>query len=107
MVFDVTHISEYTFSQPVFLEPHVVRLRPQQDHQQNLLTYKMEVDPEPAGVSPCTDLDGNVTERVWFGGLHPGLAITTRFQLETLNSQPLNFLLESSGSDLPLSLIHI
>ena len=102
MLFDVTHISEYTFSQPVFLEPHIVRLRPQQDHRQNLLTYELEVEPEAAGVSTCADLDGNVIYNLWFELLHERLAITTRFRLETLNRQPLNFLLEPLGSDLPM-----
>ena len=102
MLFAVTHSTNFAYSQPVFLEPHSVRLRPREDSCQKLLDFEMRVEPRPAGVSSCVDLDGNVTSRVWFDDLQETLNITTTFAAETLRTNPFDFILDPGGLVLPM-----
>lgn len=97
MLFEVTHTTEFSYSQPVFLEPLTVRLRPRSDSWQRLLQFDMNADPQPAGLSAYTDLDGNVIDRMWFNGSHESLIITTSFVAETLRTNPFSFILDPDG----------
>ena len=103
MLFEVTHTIEFSYSQPVFLEPHTVRLRPRCDSQQKVLDFHLVVEPTPAGLTPCNDLDGNLTDYVWFEGLQDLLNITASFSLETLRLDPFDFILEPSAVVLPMA----
>ena len=102
MLFEVTHTTQFSYSQPVFLEPHHVRLRPRYDGRQRPLCFDMRVEPSPEGMSTCTDLDGNVTDRVWFSGPQETLNITTSFRAETLDKSAFDFLLDPSALTLPM-----
>ena len=79
MQYQVAHITEYSYSVPVFLEPHTVRLRPRCDSWQKLLRFDMRVDPLPAGITECIELDGTSGSRMWFNDLHDKLTIRTEF----------------------------
>ena len=94
MLFEVTHTTDFAYSQPVFLEPHSVRLRPREDGWQKLLDFDMRVEPRPVGVSSYIDLDGNVISSVWFDDLHESLSITTTFTAETFHTNPFDFILD-------------
>ena len=102
MLFHVTHITEFRYSHPVFLEPHRVQLRPRHDGCQRLLDFDMHVDPAPAGLSACIELDGNASDRLWFNDLQKRLAITTRFTVETLCTNPFDYILDPAGLRLPM-----
>jgi hypothetical protein len=66
------------YSRPVFLEPHMLKLRPRCDGMQNLTQFEWRVEPRPAGASDGIDLDGNASANVWFEGLTETLAIESR-----------------------------
>lgn len=102
MLFQVTHITEFRYSHPVFLEPHRIQLRPRHDSCQRLLDFDMRVQPAPAGRSACIELDGNESDRLWFNGLQRMLAITTRFTVETLRTNPFDYILDPAGLRLPM-----
>lgn len=103
MLFEVTHTIEYSYSQPVFLEPHTIRLRPRRDSHQTLLDFRMGVTPMPAGRNACNDLDGNLSDYVWFEGLQDLLSISASFRVETLLLDPFDFILEPSALVLPMA----
>ena len=103
MLFDVTHTIEFSYTRPVFLEPHSIRLRPRDDGSQRLLSYDLKVEPSPAGLTECTELDGNVATRAWFDGLQERLKISTAFKVETLRRDPFDFILEPTALDLPMT----
>lgn len=102
MLFEVTHTTDFAYSQPVFLEPHSVRLRPREDGWQKLLDFDMRVEPRPVGVSSYIDLDGNVISSVWFDDLHESLSITTTFTAETFHTNPFDFILDPGALVLPM-----
>ena len=43
MILVIEHLTCFTYSRPVFLEPHILRLRPRCDWNQRLLDFEMEI----------------------------------------------------------------
>ena len=102
MLFEVTHITRFSYSQPVFLEPLSVRLRPRNDSWQKLLHFDMRFEPPPAGLYTYLDLEGNDTSRVSFNGIQEALTITTTFEAETFRTNPFDFILDPAALVLPV-----
>lgn len=103
MLFTVTHTTTYCYSQPICLDPHTLRLRPRDDGTQRLLHFHMQIEPQPAGVSEGRDQEGNATTYTWFEGKTNSLRVITGFALETLRSNPFDYLLsDPSAQTLPL-----
>ena len=102
MFFQVKHVTRYSYSQPVFCDPLTVRLRPREDPSQRLLRYRLDIWPEPAGISEQTDLAGNAVAVAWFQEVTLSLSVTTTFLVETLNTNPYNFILDPDALRLPL-----
>lgn len=93
MLFNITHRTHYQYSHPVFLEPFTVRLRPRCDATQTLRSYRVDVSPEPSGITHCHDLYGTNTETVWFGGLHDNLLIEVHSVVETHYGNSFDFII--------------
>ena len=102
MLFQISHRTEFFYNRPVFIEPHTVRLRPRCDAWQNLLDHEVDVEPQPAGLTECIDLDGNSVTRLWFNGTHESLSIITRSTVETLRRNPFDFVLDSEALAMPV-----
>ena len=75
MFFEITHKTTYTYSRPVFLEPHHLRVRPRCDGVQNLTYFDSKIEPRPSGSTDGIDLDGNIVENVWFQDLTEKLVV--------------------------------
>ncbi|MDH3443132.1 MAG: transglutaminase family protein [Deltaproteobacteria bacterium] len=93
MLFKATHVTDYCYSRPVFLEPHVIRLRPRSDGVQQLRSFHLRIDPPPAGMTECLDIEGNATVQVWFSDNTERLCIATEFLLETFRINPFDFII--------------
>lgn len=99
----VHHVTSYVYEAAVFLEPHVVRLRPRDDAAQRLTGFEMQVDPAPAGRSEGTDAWGNTVTWLWFDRTTPSLRIETRTRAELLRADPFDYILPAVESGrLPL-----
>ena len=96
-----THSTVYRYDAPVTQEPHTVRLRPRTDASQRLLSFALQISPAPAGQCECLDRDGNVVLETWFDTSMRELAIQSSFEVETVRTNPFDFLLQGSGK-LPL-----
>lgn len=92
MRFQVIHTTRYLYDRPVVLEPHTLRLRPRSDPFQQLHYFSASFKPQPAGVSDSIDLDGNAITIAWFDGFSDGLRITSRCTVDTLCTNPFNFI---------------
>lgn len=75
-----------------------MRMKPRSDSSQRLLDFSLDVSPMPAGVSDCLDLDGNSCSTLWFDGIHQRLCITVNSNVETIVSNPFNFMITSQGA---------
>lgn len=103
MRYQIIHKTIYSYSQPIALEPHLIRLRPRSDSWQTLQQFALNVLPEPIGQSQNVDLDGNSIIKVWFGSdLTDNLQVEARSQVETYCTNPFNYLLEPWAVKLPI-----
>ena len=97
MLFHIVHRLTYTYSEPVFLEPITLRLTPRQDASQRLLQHRLTLLPEPAGMSHVLEPDGTDAVISWFTHTHPVLTITMETQVETLRTNPFDWILTDPG----------
>lgn len=98
MRFVASHTTRFRYSAPVYLEPHVIRLRPRCDSFQRLLRYRLTVTPEPKLLSEALDVEGGVVAHAWFSGLTQALDVTSEFEVETLRINPFDYLLIGDGA---------
>ena len=66
MKITVTHSTVYRYDFPVYLEPHIFRLRPRTNSSQRLLAFDLQITPTPAGTTECLDQDGTLALNAWF-----------------------------------------
>lgn len=88
MKYRVNHLTTYTYTKPVFLEPHLIRLCPRSDPGQTVLSFKLHVSPQPTGISHNIDADNNPFHLVWFDDLTQEFQIDSSFLVETLKPNP-------------------
>ena len=101
MLWNIHHVTEYAYTGPVFLEPHVLRLTPCSDATQQLQSFEMQITPEPAGRSEVVGMDGNRVTHAWFEEQTESLRIEVRSRVATLRDDPFGFLWEGART-LPL-----
>ena len=102
MLFEVTHVTTYNYSRPVFLEPHTLRFHPRSDGQQRVNRFDLSVNPHPEVITECLDCEGNVVTEVWFGSLTDAFEVTVQFAVETLRRDPFDYLLSPDAEKLPI-----
>jgi transglutaminase-like putative cysteine protease len=102
MLFNIEHYTDYSFTRPVFLEPHYLRFQPRSDPSQRLLRFDLEIDPAPAGTSQALDADGNQVTLAWFNQLHGELSIHATAEVETRRENPFDYLLLPENRRLPI-----
>lgn len=102
MLIEIKHVTTFSYSDLVFLEPHTLRLRPRCDVWQNLRDYQLCVEPDPADQTECIDLDGNSVTSMWFSGTQQSLSITTTSTVETLRDNPFDYVLATEFLVLPV-----
>ena len=98
MTICLTHKTEYTFSQPVFLEPHTLRLSPRCDQFQQAVELVYSVAPEPIGFCDSVDLDGTTSRLVWFSDETDFLSVETSCTVAVTRRDPFSFLLYPGSS---------
>ncbi|MEP0916257.1 transglutaminase family protein [Leptolyngbya sp. DQ-M1] len=103
MLYQISHTTTYTYSDPVTLQPHLIRLRPRSDSWQMLTMFSLQVTPIPISQSELTDLDGNIFIKVWFSPeLTTSLNVQALSQTLTQQPNPFNYLLEPWAIALPI-----
>ena len=102
MLLQIRHITRYHYEKPVYCEPLTIRLRPRDDSSHRLESFRLKVQPEPAGITQFKDLYGNEVTRCWFKGFTSELTVTTDCVVETFLQKPFCFLLAPEAVTLPL-----
>ena len=92
MIYHIRHKTNYTYSAPVFLEPHTVCLCPRNDMSQKISSFSMKVEPQPAGMQHFLDAEGNNGTCIWFNEKTPALSIATSFTAQTFGTNPFSYL---------------
>ncbi|WP_209329474.1 transglutaminase family protein [Lunatimonas salinarum] len=91
----IYHETIYTYPSPVFLNPHQVYLKPLQRDYLTLRDYRVDVFPEPLGISERFSLEGNPYFLIWFGSPSEELRIILHAQVECRPFNPYAFVLDS------------
>jgi transglutaminase-like putative cysteine protease len=102
MKISVTHSTVYRYDLPVFLEPHIFRLRPRTNSAQRLLAFDLQITPTPAGTTECLDQDGTLALNAWFNTPTMELSVLSRFTVEMLRQNPFDYVLSGQSLHLPL-----
>jgi transglutaminase-like putative cysteine protease len=98
----VTHSTVYRYDFPVFLEPHIFRLRPRTNSAQRLLAFDLQITPLPTGTTECLDQDGTLALNAWFNTPTRELSVLSRFTVEMLRQNPFDYILTGQSLRLPL-----
>jgi len=103
MIIKIRHTTRYKYTESVFLDPQTIRLRPKSDGSQRLISFDIDIDPAPDGIADIVDVAGNDSTCVWFSGKHDHLTITTRSEVETLRTNPFDYIItEHSVTKIPV-----
>jgi transglutaminase-like putative cysteine protease len=101
MLYQISHQTTYTYSQTVSLNPHLIRLRPRCNNWQKLHNFSLLVNPQPQSISELIDLDGNDFSKLWFDTPTNQLSLQILAKVETWQTNPFNYLLETWATTLP------
>ncbi len=99
----VKHSSRYSYSKPVSLLPHIIRLRPRCDGTVRLVRFEAEIEPAPVTLSDCLDIEGNPVLHAWFRDTTTQLTIETSFEVETSRSNPFDYLLAARAESVSIA----
>jgi transglutaminase-like putative cysteine protease len=102
MKITVTHSTFYRYDFPVYLEPHIFRLRPRMTVVQRLLAFDLQVSPTPLGTTECLDQDGNLALNAWFNAPTRELSVRSQFTVEMLRENPFDYVIIGESLNLPL-----
>ncbi len=90
--FKISHHIRFTYSAPVFHEPHILRLRPRCGPFQQIERFALTLEPEPAGIQDFLDSEGNHAACLWFENTRDFLSLSTLLEVKTLCVNPFAFL---------------
>ena len=96
MQFKITHITEYNYSEEVFLEPHYLRFKPKITPYLDVEKFDIQIDPLPSGFSEHIDSENNHIRLYWFENMHNKLSILVNSAIDIKTFNPFNFLIYPS-----------
>ena len=82
MRYDITHTTEYDYSESVAVAHHVARLKPRDLPNQECRLHELSIAPAPAQTSTYEDYFGNLVTIVAVQGAHSDLVIRARSTVE-------------------------
>ncbi len=88
----IYHKTEYKYSKPVFLEPHIVRLTPITGHYISLLESNLTISPKPSSISYNIESDGSTACFACFNPKIDSLSIEHTSVVESQERNPFSFL---------------
>jgi len=104
MDYRISHQTTYTYSRPVALAPHDLRLIPRSDGHQHLRSLAVQILPLPQGESTVLDTYGNHLRRYWWSEEPTTtLMIQVTSEVTTYCENPFNYLLDPWATTLPFN----
>jgi len=104
MLLNIRHLTQYTYSQPVILGPHCLRLTPRPDACAAIIERHLKIIPEPADIKINLENDGTSSHWLRFQGETSTLSIESKMSLNiNLEKDPFDFLIDPpTCSSLPM-----
>lgn len=82
MIYDIRHVTTYSYASPVSFARCSLRLEPSNDSGQTLVSYRVEIKPAPATRTIRTDFFGINTQSILIDAPHRSLRIESRARVE-------------------------
>jgi transglutaminase-like putative cysteine protease len=89
----IIHHTEYEYTDNIFLEPHYLRLKPKSVSYLSLESFKIDISPDPTGISEFIDAENNGLHFCWFEDLHRKLIIRTDMVITISDFNPFHFII--------------
>lgn len=90
MIYQVTHRTTFTYTQPVAISHHVLRLTPRSHPRQHCLRFNMTIDPAPSVRSESEDYFGNPITHLTIQTPHPQLIFEAKTLLDVMKPPPIH-----------------
>jgi transglutaminase-like putative cysteine protease len=100
MILSVTHDSHYLYETTVSLSQHLIYLRPRENASQRLRRFDLTVSPDAVLSNVIDPLDNDLIQ-AFFPKESDRIDISTAFEIETLNTNPFNFVLKDYAINFP------
>lgn len=100
--YKILHRTYYNYSETVTLGPHHLLIRPREDHELRIESFKLRISPQ-AKVLWHRGVEGNSVATISFSQATRQLAIESEVVVQQYNESPLNFLVEDYAIDYPFS----
>jgi len=104
MLLNIRHLTQYTYSQPVILGPHSLRLTPRPDGSVDIIERDLKIIPEPVDIKVNLESDGSLSHWLRFEGETKFFSIESKMLIRLdLNKNPFDFLIDPpTCSNLPM-----
>ena len=100
MRLSIRHEIRYEYDEPVFVEPHILRLRPLNNPAQQLLSARIAIDPAPQVLTQASDVEDNDAMFACFEGTTDRLRIVAESEVSTLVSNPFDYIIDEDAATL-------
>ncbi|WP_143960402.1 transglutaminase family protein [Litoribacter populi] len=90
----IVHLTRYSYSESVVLNPHSIFLCPLQKSHYTLSNYKIEITPKPMDMELRHNIDNNPYYLSWFEGETEKLEIKVDFSVQLKAFNPFAFILD-------------
>ena len=90
MIYQVTHRTTFTYTQPVAISHHVLRLTPRSHPQQHCLRSSLRIDPAPSVRSDGKDFFGNPLTHLTIQAPHSELVVESQHLINVLKPSPIH-----------------
>ena len=93
MILNLRHTTTYTYDQPVYLQPHYLRLTPRADGYESLLERELNITPQPSSIKTSVENDGSISHWVRFEGETNSLVVESKAMISLITDKnPFDFL---------------
>lgn len=89
----IVHETLYSFSQSVFIEPHILRLLPKTIGGENPKPFELEIEPKPSGLKKILDEENNYCHVAWFDEMSDHLKVKSTSVLPIAEYNPFDYLI--------------
>lgn len=90
MIYQVTHRTSFTYTQPVAISHHVLRLTPRSHPRQHYLRSTVSIDPLPSVRSDGKDYFGNPLTHLTIQTPHPALVVEAQTLVDVVQPEPIH-----------------
>jgi transglutaminase-like putative cysteine protease len=97
----IHHHTRYDYDRPVYLSPHILRLKPAAHSRTPIKDYSLQVQPDNHSIHWQQDPFGNFLARVLFQDAVRHMVIDVKLTAELIPINPFSFFLEGYAMDVP------